>query len=108
MRVTSLLFAALLVGCASSPPVEEKPIENGAAIAHSVALCRTKVADLESQLGTPSRDGVLGRARLLTWVVAWDPLVKYLGVMADNSGTVVDLYWDLPSEIQWAPVNRCK
>lgn len=108
MRVTSLLLVTLFVGCASAPPAEEKPIENGAGVARSVALCKTKVADLESQLGAPSRDGLLGRARVVTWVVAWDPLVKYLGVMADNSGTVVDVYWDLPSEIQWSPVNRFK
>lgn len=102
------LFVLFLAGCATSPPDEEQPIANGAAVARSVVLCQTKVADLQGQLGTPSRDGVLGTSRLMTWIVAWDPLVKYLGVMADESGTVIDLYWNLPSEVQWSPVNRCK
>ena len=46
--------------------------------------------------------------RVVTWVVAWEPLVKYLGVVADEKGTVVDFYWDLPSEVAWSPTNRCK
>jgi hypothetical protein len=97
-----------LAGCASVPPDDEQPIANGVEIARSVVLCQTRVEALQAQLGTPSRDGILGQARIVTWVVEWDPLVKYLGVMANHDGTVVDLYWDLPSEIQWSPVDRCK
>lgn len=103
-----VIAIALLTGCATAPQDDEPPIPNGVEVARSVVLCQTKVAALEQQLGLPSRDGVLGRSRLVTWIVAWEPLVKYLGVMADESGTVVDLYWDLPSEVQWAPVDRCK
>ena len=103
-----LLAIALLTGCATAPPDDEQPIANGVEVAHTVVLCQTKAASLEGQLGSPSRDGVLGKSRLVTWIVAWEPLVKYLGVMADESGTVVDLYWNLPSEVQWAPVNRCQ
>ncbi len=110
MRVITLLFSLLfLAGCATSPPDDgERPIANGAEIARSVVLCQTNVAALQAQLGTPSRDGVLGKSRVVTWIVEWDPLVKYLGVLADESGTVIDLYWNLPSEVQWSPVNRCK
>ena len=110
MRLLSLLFALFaLIGCATSPPdVEEPPIANGAQVARSVVLCQTRVAALEAQLGTPSRDGFLGKSRVVTWIVEWDPLVKYLGVLADENDAVVDLYWNLPSEVQWAPVNRCK
>ena len=110
MRMVSLLFTLLaLAGCATAPADgEERPIANGVEVARSVVLCQTKVAALEAQLGSPSRDGVLGRSRVLTWIVDWDPLVKYLGVLADEDGTVVDLYWNLPSEVQWSPVNRCK
>ena len=103
-----LLAIALLTGCATAPPDDEQPIANCVEAARSVVLCQTKVASLEEQLGAPSRDGVLGKSRLVTWIVAWEPLVKYLGVMADESGTIVDLYWNLPSEVQWAPVNRCQ
>ena len=110
MRVLSLLFSVLaLTGCATSPQDDgEQPIANGAEIARSVTLCQTNVAALEEQLGIPSRDGLLGKSRVVTWIVEWDPLVKYLGVLADENGTVVDFYWNLPSEVQWAPVNRCK
>lgn len=108
MRVITALFVLFLSGCATAPPDEEQPIANGAEVARSVVLCQTIVADLETQLGTPDRDGVLGTSRIMTWIVAWEPLTKYLGVMADESGTVTDLYWNLPSEIPWSPVNRCK
>lgn len=108
--MTRLLLVMLLslAGCATtSADSEERPIANGAAIARTVVICNTNIADLQAQLGEPSRDGLLGGSRILTWVVAWDPLVKYLGVMADQKGTVVDIYWDLPSEVQWSPSNRC-
>lgn len=107
MRVM-ILAIALVVGCSTVPPDDEQPIANGVEVARSVVLCQTQLAALEAQLGMPSRDGVLGQSRVVTWIVAWDPLVKYIGVMADESGTVVDLYWNLPSEVTWSPVNRCK
>lgn len=105
-----ILFVMMLglVGCATTSfGNEERSIANGASIARSVVLCQSKVADLQAQLGEPSRDGVLGTSRILTWVVAWDPLVKYLGVMANQQGTVVDVYWNLPSEVVWSPTDRC-
>ena len=109
MRVILFAFIFGLVGCATtSAASDETPISNGSEIAKSVVLCKSNIADLQSQLGEPSRDGILGRTRILTWVVAWDPLVKYLGVMADDKGTIVDVYWNLPSEVQWLPTNRCK
>lgn len=104
-------FSAILAvaGCATTQPQnEERAIADGAQVARSVVLCQTKIADLQSRLGEPNRDGLLGRTHILTWVVSWDPLVSYLGVMADDRGTVVDVYWNLPSEVQWSPVNRCK
>lgn len=110
MRVIMLVFFLLaLAGCATSRQDDvEQPIPNGVDVARSVVLCETHVSALEARLGTPSRDGVLGKARVVTWIVEWDPLVKYLGVLADESGRVVDLYWNLPSEVPWSPVNRCK
>lgn len=108
MKLICFVMLLSLAGCATtSSDIEERPIANGAAIARSVVLCQSNIADLQAQLGEPSRDGFLGSSRILTWVVAWDPLVKYLGVMADQKGTVVDIYWNLPSEIQWSPTNRC-
>ncbi|MBN8481227.1 MAG: hypothetical protein J0L88_06495 [Xanthomonadales bacterium] len=101
-------FVACSAGCASVPKDDvEKVIPDGEAVARSVMLCRTQVSELQARLGTPSRDGLIGSARILTWVVAWDPLVRYLGVMADASGTVVDMTWDLPSEVTWSPQDHC-
>ena len=103
------LALACLTGCASSSSSSsaERPIANGADVARSVDLCRTTAAELTQRLGTPSRDGRLGTHRVMTWVVAWDPLVRTLGVLIDARGTVVDVVWDLPSEIPWTPANRC-
>ena len=107
--LSNLLALLILTGCASVPEDNgEHPIANGTEVAKSVELCKTTIQQLEHQLGQPSRDGLLGRTRIVTWVVAWDPLTKYLGVMADDAGIVVDVYWNLPSEVQWSPVNRCK
>jgi hypothetical protein len=106
-----ILFAMIfgLVGCATtSVASDERPISNGSDIVRSVVLCQSNIKDLQAKLGEPSRDGILGRTRILTWVIDWDPLVKYLGVMADEKGAVVDMYWNLPSEVQWSPTNRCK
>jgi hypothetical protein len=103
------LLASVLTGCASVPTDDgERGIAGGAVIARSVELCRSNIDDLQRRLGPPSRDGVLGRMRVLTWIVDWDPLVRYLGVAADEKGRVVDLYWDLPSEIPWTPADRCR
>ena len=110
MRLATVLPALIvLTGCASVPDDNgERTISNGSEVARSIEICKTNVSELQSRLGEPSRDGVLGTSRIMTWVVAWDPLTKYIGVMADGSGTVVDLYWNLPSEVTWSPVNRCK
>ncbi len=109
--ITLLLAIALSTGCATVAPrqdvPDERPIAAGASAARAVALCTTRVDELERRLGTPSRDGRLGRTRVVTWIVDWEPLVRYLGVLVDAGGTVVDVVWDLPSEIAWTPVDRC-
>jgi hypothetical protein len=104
----SMLLILALAGCASAPPSAEQPIIGGTAAASSVVLCQTTFAELEERLGVPSRDGVVGKDRVVTWIVEWDPLVRYLGVILDSRGVVVDRYWNAPSEIQWVPTNRCK
>lgn len=108
MRMSVVLPLVLLAGCATAPPSLEVRNPRGVTVAQGVVLCRTTLSELEGQLGAPSRDGRLGPMRLVTWVVDWEPLVKYLGVMIDASGRVVDLYWDVPSEVQWAPADRCR
>jgi hypothetical protein len=103
-----LPLIASLASCATSTESLEKTIPNGPAIARSVILCQTTFAQLREQLGQPSRDGRLGEKRIVTWVTEWDPLTRYLGVALDPNGTVVDVYWDIPSEIPWVPANRCQ
>lgn len=110
MRSLGVIGALVFLSSCASVPEDngERIIPNGSDVAKSVELCKTTIPELEAKLGQPSRDGVLGKSRIVTWVVTWDPLTKYLGVMVDDSGTVVDVYWNLPSEIPWSPVNRCK
>ena len=102
-----LLVLAVLSGCATAPASEEQTISGGEEAARAVELCRTTLAELTQRLGDPSRDGWVGNTRVVTWVVAWDPLVRYLGVVVDSRGVVVDRYWNAPSEIAWVPANRC-
>jgi len=111
MRKLLMLLALLttLAGCAAAPKDDkaEPATVDGAAVARSVVLCKTTLAELEAQLGRPSRDGLLGQTRVLTWITAWEPLVRYLGIAVDAGGTIVDLYWNLPTEVPWSPTNRC-
>lgn len=106
-RSLALVLLATLGGCATAPPSSEQPIVGGAAVARSVVLCRTTYVELVQRLGPPSRDGTVGHDRIVTWVVEWDPLVRYLGVLLDSRGVVVDRYWDVPTEVQWVPTRRC-
>lgn len=97
----------LLVGCASAGPTPAPAID-GAAVARSVALCKTTLAEIEHRLGAPSRDGVLHASRIVSWVVEWEPLTRYLAVQLDAAGVVTDLYWNVPTEIPWVPVDQCR
>jgi hypothetical protein len=106
-RMLAVLLAGLLAGCATTEESAERPIVDGAAIARSVVPCDTTFAALRERLGEPSRDGRRGTDRIVTWVIDWDPLVRYLGVLLDADGRVVDVYWDIPSEVAWVPVDRC-
>jgi len=106
----SLLASTLVVisGCASVEAAPEKPQLDGAAAARSVVLCKTTLPDLESRLGAPTRDGLLHASRVVSWITAWDPLVRYLAVQVNQEGVVTDLYWDVPSEIPWTPTDQCR
>jgi hypothetical protein len=103
------LISLALAGCAATGEAEESesPALDGAAAARSVVLCRTTVAEISALLGKPSRDGLIHGQRVLSWVTEWDPLVRYLAVLVDPQEVVVDLYWDVPSEITWMPTSQC-
>ena len=42
----------------------------------------------------------------MSWVTGQDSVVHFLAVRLDARGVVVDLYWDLPSEVPWTPADR--
>ena len=103
-----LLLALLLVAPAlASAKKDSQPVLDGAAAAKSITLCRTTLADIQQRLGPPTRDGVLHSVRIVSWVTEWEPLAKYLAVMVDERGVVVDLYWNIPTEIPWTPTSQC-
>jgi hypothetical protein len=108
IRCLILLPILILSACATTESSSEKPIKDGMKVGDEMVLCKTTYKELVQRLGKPSREGLLGKERVVTWIVEWRPLIRYLGVMVDNQGVIVDRYWNLPSEIVWAPTNRCQ
>ena len=80
---------------------------DAAAVARSIRLCRTQLAELQQQLGEPTRDGIVHKQHIVSWIVQWDAPTRYLAVMLNAQNTVVDLYWNVPSEIPWNPTDQC-
>lgn len=102
--------AALLGGCATTARADaapERPDPRPAIAA--IALCTTTEAALRRDFGTPTREGRLRDARVLSWITGTGDhdTVRYLAVMLDAGGRVVDLAWDLPTEIPWTPADQC-
>lgn len=105
--LAALSLMASLGGCVSTRTTPEKPVLDGAAAARSVVLCQTTLDELTARLGTPSRDGVIHSAHIVSWITATEPLVRYLAVLVDERGIVTDLYWNVPTEIVWNPDDGC-
>lgn len=107
----SVLLAATLAalsGCASAGgAAPERPDPRPRV--EAIALCTSTEADLRRDFGPPTRDGRLRDARILSWITGegGDGVTHYLAVMLDARGRVVDLYWDLPTEIPWSPGDQC-
>jgi hypothetical protein len=105
----SLLFL-LVAGCAhsgASPATPPKPSLDTSAVTRSVVLCRTTETELRHLLGKPTRDGILHKAHIMSWILRSESPVGYLAVLLDERGVVVDLYWDIPTEIPWVPADQC-
>lgn len=101
-----LLLALLAGGCATArPPQLAAP--DADAVVRTITLCVTTEADLRRQLGPPTRDGRLRQDRIVSWITREATVVSYLAVLLDARGTVVDLYWNLPTEIPWVPASQC-
>jgi hypothetical protein len=77
--------------------------------APEVALCRTTEAEVRAALGPPTRDGLLHDARVMSWILGEGNggVVRYLAVLLDSRGVVVDRIWNLPTEIPWVPADQC-
>ena len=105
-RILILAILILAPGAAFARK-DTRPVLDGAAAAEAVVLCKTPLSELQQRLGTPTRDGVLHSARVVSWITEWEPLAKYLAVMVDDRGVVVDLYWNVPTEIPWIPASQC-
>ena len=99
--------AIALAACAHTEFSKARPPIDGRAAARSIELCKTTEAELRARLGEPTRDGVLHGARVVSWITQWDSPPRYLAVMLDERGVVVDLYWDVPTEIPWVPTSQC-
>lgn len=111
-RARGLLAAVLLCACARAEHADAagesaRRASRMRAVADSIVLCRTSDSTLRRELGAPSRTGRIHRERILSWVVPDQPLDTYLAVMLDASGTVVDVYWDVPTEAPWVPEDQC-
>ena len=106
-RMLAAVTSLALAGCVSVSAAPEKPTLDGASAARAVVLCKTTLAELTKRLGPPSRDGMLHRDHIVSWVAEWGDLSRYLAVQVDADGVVTDLYWDVPTEVPWVPQSQC-
>jgi hypothetical protein len=102
----TLTLCAALAGCGArrGAPVPRDPVQPP-----PITLCRTTEAELRAALGTPTRDGLLHDARVLSWItgVSAEGAIRYLAVLLDARGVVVDRIWNIPTEIPWLPTDQC-
>jgi hypothetical protein len=111
LALASLSLLVLLVaGCAhssASPATAPKPSVDTSAVIRSVILCKTTETELRRLFGVPTRDGILHKAHIMSWILRSESPVGYLAVLLDERGVVVDLYWDIPTEVPWVPADQC-
>jgi hypothetical protein len=118
-KLLALFALVVLAGCAArskhhAPTAEGNASTHAtdstvdaAAVVRSIRLCRTQLAELQQLLGEPTRDGMVHKQHIISWIVQWDAPTRYLAVMLNAQNTVVDLYWNVPSEIPWSPTDQC-
>lgn len=96
------------------PPGDHTTADKRAAVAR-IELCRTTDRQLEAAFGAPTRDGRLGRYRLVTWMV--DTLKfgdttlprSLIALVEPATSVVVDLSWDAPVlDMTWIPRDQCR
>lgn len=101
------LVCAILFGCAHAAPASAPAPADRRAAVRAIVLCTTTEAELRTALGEPTRDGLFRRERILSWIIDEGSVVSYLAVLLDARGVVVDLVWDVPTEIPWTPADQC-
>jgi hypothetical protein len=107
LRGTRCILLVALAGCAHAVQAPSpEPVDRRAA-ARAVELCSTTEAELRAALGEPTRDGVLRRDRIVSWIIGEGDVVSYLAVLVDPRGVVVDTVWDVPTEVPWTPSSQC-
>ena len=85
----------------------ESRVANARQVVATIVPFTTTEAALRTSLGTPTRDGVIHRQRVVSWIVSDQGAVKYLAVAVNGRGIVTDIYWDVPTEIPWTPEDTC-
>ena len=109
-RLPALLALAALAAACRPPLSASSPASGLTALRARVArveLCRTTEKELREGFGPPLRDGRLGAARVLSWRLAGGDVERILAVLLDRRGVVVDLYFDVPGVVDWAPRDLC-
>jgi len=76
-------------------------------VAASVVLCKTTADTLRRLLGTPTRNGILHGARVMSWSTRSQSPQVFLAVLVNGRGIVTDIYFDVPSELPWVPADQC-
>lgn len=107
-----IVLAATAAGCsksgsAGSAGSATMPHADARAFIAGIRLCETTETSLRERLGVPTRDGRLAQRRVVSWIVDDGDVTAYLAVLLDERGQVVDLYWDIPTEVPWTPTDHC-
>lgn len=107
--VASPVFVlSILTACRGEVPTpNQDPLPDLRGAAEQVVLCETADSTLRRTLGPPTREGLLHDERVLSWLDPSSSPTRYLAVLRDSKGTVVDIYWDIPTEVPWVPTNQC-
>jgi hypothetical protein len=120
MRAIGAAFAAVALSCAAheheAEPVKEASetkdtIDLGDRVrvaASAIVLCKTTEAEVRAAMGgaRPFRDGRVHAGRVLSWVATSSP-ERFLAVLVDDHGIIVDLIWDAPGAVSWDPRSQC-
>lgn len=108
LRVLACVVLVGMSGCAHAGSTPSPAPVDRRATVRSIVLCTTTEADLRAALGEPTRDGFLRADRILSWIIGEGTVVSYLAVLLDARGVVVDLVWDVPTEVPWTPADQSR